>query len=78
MEANMHPEDTTNTGVSLFARSQRTTRWSHSPMVYAMIKGSRLDNCNDVREILRECAATNADDSICITAGMYLSNCLQK
>jgi hypothetical protein len=78
MQANMQPEDTASSGVSFFARSQKSTRWSHSPMVYAMIKGSRMDNCNDVHAILRECDATNADDSICRTAEMYLSNCLQK
>jgi len=47
-------------------------------MVYAMIKGSRMDNCDDVEAIWKECEATNADDSICRTAEMYLSNCLSK
>ena len=63
--------------ISFFARSQKTTRWSHSPTVYAMIKGSRMDNCDDVAAILRECQATKADDSICNTASMYLKSCIR-
>jgi len=64
--------------LSFFAKSHKTTRFAHSPMVYAMIKGSRMDNCDDVEAIWKECEATNADDSICRTAEMYLSNCLSK
>ena len=66
-------------GLSFFAQSQKTTRWSHSPMVFAMIKGSRMDNCDDVEAVLRECQATNSKDTICQTAQtVYFSKCIQK
>ena len=73
-----HPHHQPTTGISFFARSQKTTRWSHSPTVYAMIKGSRMDNCDDVQAIFRECQATDADDSICRTAERYMVNCMKR
>jgi len=75
----MEQAATTSTqGPSFFARHSKTTRWSHSPTVYAMIHGSRMDNCKDIQAILSECHATKSKDAICRTAEMYLSSCMQR
>mmetsp|Transcript_25713 Transcript_25713/g.29370 ORF Transcript_25713/g.29370 Transcript_25713/m.29370 type:complete len:95 (+) Transcript_25713:80-364(+) len=56
-------------------RNSRTKKWSHSPVVLAMLSGNRMNTCEDVGEIFDECLATSSEDRICQTAAQYLSKC---
>ena len=58
-------------------RNSRTKPWSHSPVVLAMLSNNKMQNCNDVKEILAECLATASGDRICGTAEQYFSRCAQ-
>lgn len=51
-------------------------KWSHSPTIMAMIKGSNLDNCKDAWTILQECITTNSDDTICNAADLHVRQCM--
>ena len=68
------PEETSST-----ARST-SRRFSHGPLVQAMISNNRLNNCRDVSTMLQECNASQSaeNDHLCRTAAQYMNLCFQQ
>mmetsp|Transcript_31910 Transcript_31910/g.48224 ORF Transcript_31910/g.48224 Transcript_31910/m.48224 type:complete len:82 (+) Transcript_31910:191-436(+) len=57
-------------------RNETTKKFLHSPVVYAMLSGNQMNNCQDVKEIYAECLASSSKDRICSTAAAYFGNCI--
>lgn len=54
-------------------------RWTHNPIVLSMLACSTLQNCEQVREVYRECVEKNDTDSMmCEAAAKYYKMCHMK
>lgn len=50
--------------------------WTHNPAVLSLIACSTMHNCEEVREVYRECVANNDTDSmLCEAAEKYFKMC---
>mmetsp|Transcript_95125 Transcript_95125/g.264318 ORF Transcript_95125/g.264318 Transcript_95125/m.264318 type:complete len:97 (-) Transcript_95125:155-445(-) len=77
--SNSHTDDTgllpQITSVRVLPRNTRA-RWSHSPIVTAMLTGNTLQSCEAVEALLAECYESNSDDRICQAAARQFARCI--
>lgn len=50
-------------------------RWTHNPMVLSMLACSNMHDCEEVKEIYRECQANHSDSMMCEAAEKYYKMC---
>ncbi len=56
--------------------NQARGKWTHNPVVLSLIACSTMHNCEEVKEIYRECVAKNDKDSmLCEAAEKYWKMC---
>ncbi|CAB9512256.1 expressed unknown protein [Seminavis robusta] len=55
---------------------RRSTRVFYSPVISAMVHDHTMRNCDDIKSMNTECLAAGSDASICKTAAMYMSMCV--
>lgn len=64
-----------NAAIRIHSRGRSGSWGTHSPVVMATLKGIKMENCDEVREVYAECLRTHSSDSICKTAASYFRVC---
>lgn len=71
-------KSTRSTPSSVFGHHRRMTRarWTHNPVVQAMLTGNAMHTCEDMERMLVECTESHSDDRICEAAARQFALCI--
>lgn len=58
--------------------AKRTTSKNYNPTMMAILTGTRMQNCEEIKMMRQECLASGSKASICQTAAQYMSACIQE
>jgi hypothetical protein len=68
-------QSNTNTILINPPKPSKTWRTRRNHVVMATLPGTRMNSCQDVREIYNECLVSHSNAAACKTAASYLSVC---
>jgi hypothetical protein len=51
-------------------------RWSHTPVVHAMLTGNTMNTCQDMERMLTECIDSHSNAYICEAAARQFALCI--